>query len=115
MCKVKDHHDYSKDAKMEMESNGSKWLTESAARVFVGVVTAFLITGIAFGVRVYAFMSAGDRFTPEMHQESVEKAWELAREEFMQKDVYALDRRYLDKRLDRIEAKLDEVLELHHD
>ena len=94
--------------------NGSgRWISETTMKILVAVITAAIISGLGFGMRVYAFMAAGDRFTPEMHQDSVDRAWTMAREEFMQKDVYATDRQHLDRRLDRIERKLDEVLALH--
>jgi len=115
MCKIQDGHDYSRDARAEMNGtkNGSRWISESAMKILVGVVTAGLVASLIFGIRVYAFMSAGDRYTPEMHQESLDSAWDQARDEFMQMDVYERDRFYLDRRLDRIERKLDEIIAVH--
>jgi hypothetical protein len=115
MSRIVDGHNYSRDARAEMngEINGSKWLTEQAMKIVVGVVTATIITALVFGVRVYAFMSAGERFTPSMHEESVQEAWREAREVFVESDVYERDREYLDRRLNRIEDKLDEIIRVH--
>ena len=115
MCGIKNGHDYSRDARREMngDKSGGVKAWDLATRVFAGVVTVVIVSLLIFGVRVYAFMSAGDRFTPEMHNESVDKAWVLAREEFVQSDVYERDREYLKIRLDRIEGKLDKIIEQH--
>ena len=115
MCKIQAGHNYSRDARAEMNGtkNGSKWLSETAIKVLTGVTVIAIAGVLVFGVRVYAFMSAGERFTPSMHQESVDKAWDLARDEFMQMDVYERDRVHLDRRLNRIEAKLDEIIAIH--
>lgn len=98
---------------MNGTKNGSKWLSETAIKILTGVTVIAIIAVLSFGVRVYAFMSAGDRFTPEMHQESVDRAWDLARDEFMQKDVHEMQMIFLERRLDRIESKLDEIIAIH--
>ena len=80
-------------------------------KIGAGVVTAVIVAMLLFGMKVYGFMAQGDRFTAEMHTQSVDEAWVAAREEFTHSDVYERDREYLDRRLDRIEEKLDQLLE----
>ena len=80
-------------------------------KVGAGVSIAVIVAMLLFGMKVYGFMAQGDRFTAEMHNKSVDEAWVAAREEFVPSDVYERDREYLDRRLSRIESKLDQLLE----
>ena len=84
-------------------------------KIGAGVTTAVLIATIFFGMKVYAFMAEGERYTEKQHLEQstkvIDDAWKAARLEFVHTDVYERDREYLDKRLDRMEAKIDQLLE----
>lgn len=120
MCSPKSGHNTPADLRREAVElqekgvlmNGKSVTVDSFWLKVAGAVTVAVLLGIiAFGMDVYAFMSKGDRFTPAMHQESVEKAWSQARIEFVHDDVYRRDRAYLAERLDKIEAKLDKLLE----
>lgn len=79
-------------------------------KIGAGVATIFLIAIVSFGMKVYAFMEAGDRFTPEMHSEWEEMQRQNIEEHYVQKDVYSTDLNNLKDRLDRIEDKQDKIL-----
>lgn len=75
-------------------------------KIGVGVITAVLIAVIFFGVRVYAFMEAGDRFTPADGTAMYEKV----EDHFVDAEVYERDLKYTREQLKRIEQKLDLLL-----
>jgi hypothetical protein len=69
-------------------------------KIGAGVGVVILSAMIFFGLRVYTFMSVGDRLTPEM-----------AREEFVHIDVYERDREYLERELRSMNKKLDKLVD----
>ena len=75
-------------------------------KIITGVGTAVLIAVLFFGMRVYAFMETGDRFTPE-DGEAIEQT---VKEDYVQKDVYEADQRNLREQLTRMEKKLDTLV-----
>ena len=79
-------------------------------KIGTGVITALLIAGLVFGMRVYAFMSTGARHTPEMDAAVETSQYEYIEEHYVQSDVYERDREHLDERLERMEKKLDQLL-----
>jgi hypothetical protein len=68
----------------------------------------FLCIGIWI-VRVEVFMGAGERFTPTMHEESVNEAWTAARQEFVNEELYDRDRQHLAEDLTEIKETLQEL------
>lgn len=108
MCKVKNGHDYSEDAKREMGAgmnNGGvawfggmgQWLKSNWQILIVAAAV------VGWIVRVEVFAQAGGRFT---NQEAVEleQRWE-ERFDALPPDTYE---KYIDQRFDSLELKLQE-------
>ena len=75
-------------------------------KIISGVMIVSLIAVLSFGMKVYAFMESGDRFTAQ----DGKKLEKVLREELVDTHVYERDREYLSERLDKIEKKLDLLL-----
>jgi len=73
---------------------------EVVLKIVTGVTIAVVVAILAFGVQVYGFMAEGPGLTLED-----------ARKEFVDEEVYDRDRAYLKQRLDRMDDKLDRLLE----
>lgn len=80
-------------------------------KIIVGVMTAVIVSGLVFGVRVYAFMNAGARFTPTNYLENERAQDTEIHLLYVPRDVYRADMRRIEEHLVRIEKKLDEVLD----
>jgi hypothetical protein len=79
-------------------------------KVGAGVATALIVAVAFFGMRVYAFMQEGERFTPEMHRSEEAEQMQYIEKHYVRSDVYDSDMKHLEEQLDRIERKLDKVL-----
>ena len=75
-------------------------------KIMAGVGTAVLVAILFFGMKVYAFMETGDRFTSEDGAAQLE----YVEERYVQKDVYKSEQEHIKEQLDRIEAKLNTLL-----
>ena len=94
-------------------AGGNGRLFEGASvltKIVVGVMIAMIVSGLAFGVRVYAFMNAGDRFTSSDGRDLEARMFLYVEEHYVREET--LDARFLaiQRQLDRIEKKMDEAL-----
>ena len=76
-------------------------------KFITGVGVVFIIAALSFGLKVYAFMESGDRFTA---QDGVSLE-HMVEDNFTTLELHDRDMRYITERLDRIEMKLDLILQ----
>ena len=120
VCEVKKSKNYTHEAELEaglgegsgmgVNGNGKGWGAASfVTKVIAGVVTAAIIAGIAFGAQVYAFMNAGERFTPKDGRVLYNDVLTYTEEHYVREET--LDARFnaIQRQLDRIEDKIDEL------
>lgn len=82
--------------------------SEMGKKVGVGVSTALLV---AFLIYMAGFVAQGERFT-ELDYRGVEKGqYEFIEDTYVRADVYKVDREATQRQLNRMEGKLDRLLE----
>jgi len=105
MCKVRNGHDYSEDARREMNGNGDRWLhglSDWLKKNWLILVVASMAIGWVFRMEVFA--QAGPRFTPDQARE-MELRWEQ-RFDSLPPDNYE---RYIEQRFKDLEKQIDSV------
>ena len=129
MCEIKSGQNYTLAAEREVGigmgngDGGNKLFNGSSllAKVMAGVVTILIISGLAFGARVYAFMEAGPRFSSEDYLRAETKQSLYIHSEFMPRDVYEVNqlraeehRVRIQEQLNEMDEKLDALLRSHN-